>query len=185
MKNILILLAVLLCFQSFAHDTDKAYFKIYQDGETIEVVAEFPWTIRNAVLDFAPQLKSSNSKEEFDTAFHHYIAKNLILSDMHDNHLKLIEISKAEVSGHSHQNDYKLIFEGTTVSSITNTIMFNTNSTQENIHEFQYHNSTLKFTTDAQENTYTIQHQSKRFSYLWLIALVPLLYIIPKKLYSK
>ncbi len=45
---------MILCLYStcgFAHDANKAFFKIQQKGNVIEVQAEFPWSIRNAILE--------------------------------------------------------------------------------------------------------------------------------------
>lgn len=50
-RHYLIVIMILSISNGFAHDANKAFFKIQQKGNVIEVQAEFPWSIRNAILE--------------------------------------------------------------------------------------------------------------------------------------
>ena len=184
--RVVVIIAIFFISECFAHDTNKAYFSISENDETTEVIAEFPWTIRKSVLKFAPELENSKSAKEFQNAFKKYLSANLLLKDAQNNLLELVSVEKVELERHSHQNDYKLIFEGNNVTSITNTILFNINSTQENFHTWKTNNENLKFITNIENNTFSYQStKSYSLSYLWLFAILPILYFIPKKLSTR
>ena len=62
MKIFLALSFLVLSYASFAHEPNEAFFEITQKGNTTEVIAEFPWTLRNALIEFYPSLETANSK---------------------------------------------------------------------------------------------------------------------------
>ena len=133
-KGIIFIATLILPLLTFAHEGNIAFFKIEQKETTVEVIAEFPWTIRNALLDFAPELKNSKSQEEFNTAFFDYIKSSLILSDMNGKQLELLKIESLNKDGHSHQNDFLFSFKGSSFKKVINRISFNLNTNQINHH---------------------------------------------------
>lgn len=156
----------------FAHDTNKAYYNLKQNAETVEIIAEFPWTIRKALMLYAPELEYSTSQFEFDAAFYNYIVDHIILKDAQHNPLDLIEVTKVDLPGHSHKNNYKLIFKGSEFTSISNTILFNLNKTQQNQHKYSSKNGSFMFITSPSSSTYNLKmNQKKRTSTYWMLIL--------------
>uniref|UniRef100_UPI0025FFF722 hypothetical protein n=1 Tax=Winogradskyella sp. TaxID=1883156 RepID=UPI0025FFF722 len=78
MKRILFVIVIICLFvtNGFAHDANKSFFKIRQNGEFVEIEAEFPWSIRNAMLDIFPELESSKNQKDFENTFFKYINDN-------------------------------------------------------------------------------------------------------------
>jgi len=109
----------------YAHQVNRAYFTLLQKENTIEVEAEFPWTMRNVLITFNPALENATNKKDFEDSFVAYIRKNLILKDSNLNTLPYLEFKELDNNGHSHQNNYLIIFKGNDLFSITNTMMFN------------------------------------------------------------
>ena len=68
MKNKFILCFVCLFSNlGLAHETNEAFFRIVQKENTIEIEAEFPWTMRNALIAFNPSLENSTNKKDFES----------------------------------------------------------------------------------------------------------------------
>lgn len=176
MKKLAILtIAFILPFLAFAHEGNKSFFKIEQKEATIEVVAEFPWTIRNALLDFVPELKNSKTKEAFDAAFFEYIKSSFILMDKKGNQLELISIESINSDSHSHQNDFLFSFKGTTFVKISNRISFNLNSNQINHHTIINRYETKTYDTSLESSSFELSKQNNAtLGFLWLLALLPL-----------
>lgn len=120
------------------------------------VTAEFPWSIRNAVLNKHPEIKSSKKQIDFDLALNKYIEKNLILKNKTGTPLKLNTITPIETNGHSHQNTFKIEYIGSKAISINNTILFDLYSTQKNTHKYGSDN----FTTTLKNPHYLIKDRN-------------------------
>ncbi|WP_299100720.1 hypothetical protein [uncultured Winogradskyella sp.] len=145
---------------SFAHDANKSFFKIQQKDNNVEVQAEFPWSIRNAIIEEFPTLENSNLNSDFKNAFFQYIERHFQI--VHGNStLKLISVEEVAHSGHSHQNNFVLLFEGKTFDTIKNTILFNVYKDQENYHELIIEPNSIKFITSLNSNTFRLQAASK------------------------
>lgn len=127
------------CFHisSYAHNANEAYFWYTTKDNTIEVEAEFPWSIRNALLQFEPSLRSSKSKVELDTALKTYLKANLKLKDCWGKELPLLSVKAIKRNGHSHQNNYLLQFNGSHFSQVENTVMLNLYEAQLNYNFFK------------------------------------------------
>ena len=158
---------------SQAHETDKAYFKVEQKQETVEISAEFPWTIRNAFLLFNPALERATTQEEFDVAFAEYIRKNLMLTNVSGHQLELQEVKIIPLDGHTHQSSYLITFKGSSLGKVTNTIMFNLAETQENIHTFYLEEERRFFKTSVNSPAFNLFTQAKVNSWLWVLILLP------------
>lgn len=175
MKKAILILVILFPILTFAHEGNTSFFKIKQKTTTVEVVAEFPWTIRNALLDFTPKLKNSKSKEEFDTAFFNYVKSVFILTDKNGNKLELLNIQSIKTDGHSHQNDFLFTFKGTSFSKVLNRISFNINTTQINHHTIINSYETNAFNTSLKHPYFEISKQNNAtLGFLWLLILIPI-----------
>ena len=145
----------LVCGNSiFAHEPNEAFF-IFNLGENlITVEAELPWSMRNALIDYNPKLKTSNNKQDFENSFVDYIRDNLILKDKNGLVLEFEKFEELNNDGHSHQNNYLLTFKSNKLEKVTNTIMFNTYTKQVNYNTITWIGK--KFKTSKNKNSFKI-----------------------------
>lgn len=122
-----------------AHDVNKAYFKISETDSTIEIRAEFPWTLREALISYQPELLNAKKSDAFRETFKKYIQENFILRDYLNRELPFQNFSDLPNSGHGHANNYLLKFELGTLRKIENRLMFNIYENQQNFHLFVKH----------------------------------------------
>ena len=61
----LLLAFIFLSGTEVKHNTKEAFYNIEVRSEQIYILAEFPWTIRKAVLEFEPKLKDASDHEAF------------------------------------------------------------------------------------------------------------------------
>ena len=61
------------------HNSKEDFYKIEKRAEKVYVLAEFPWTIRKALLDFDPKLKEAHCKKTFEKSLFNYVKSNLKL----------------------------------------------------------------------------------------------------------
>lgn len=159
-------LCIFLCLTlnfSHAHEVNKAFFEIIEKESTIEITAEFPWYLRNALLTFAPELSSIKSQKEYDKKLKEYFVKNLILIGVDGKMLHLKYITNTDNNGHSHQVNYTLHYEGGTISKITNTLLFNVNDNQTNSHKI----NKMFFITSNQKTSFNLNIK-KQTNYWWV-----------------
>ncbi len=178
MKHLLLLFSF-VCLSNafgFAHETNEAFFNITQKENTIEIQAEFPFAMRNALMTFNPSLENSTNKKDFENTFIDYIKVNLILKDKNGNELKYQEYKELKNEGHSHQNNYLIVFKGNGLHEVTNTIMFNVFIDQVNYHNITISSKQIKFKTKKGQPHFTL---NKNVKYWWLLLLfIPLIYIL-------
>jgi hypothetical protein len=159
-----------------AHESNEAFFDIIQKENTIEIRAEFPFAMRNALMTFNPSLENATSKKDFENTFIEYIKTNLILKDKNGNELKYQEYKELKNNGHSHQNNYLIVFKGNDLYEITNTIMFNVFTDQVNYHNIIINSKQIKFKTKEGQTHFTLKKNTK---YWWLLFLfIPLVFIL-------
>ncbi len=135
MKSIKIF-CLALCLQTallYAHEPNGAYFEVRQDGNELTVEAEFPWTLRLALLKAFPQLDENPTQEAFDKALFDYFRNNIIVGEKG----KVLKLKKVEqvALGHSHSVVYKLKYaplQQTHGLSISNTCLFELYEDQRN-----------------------------------------------------
>ncbi|WP_179320436.1 DUF6702 family protein [Winogradskyella helgolandensis] len=154
-SRFLLFIFVTLSTFSFAHDANKAFFTIQQKEAMVEVTAEFPWSIRNALIDASPELENAKSQNDFDTAFFEYVQNNFQIRN-NGSSLKLLSVNDASHKGHSHQTNFVFLFQGTEFDDIKNTMMFNIYKDQENFHDVLFKNGHLKFITSLGLNSFEI-----------------------------
>ncbi len=164
------LLILFLSTQLWAHEPNEAYFSIIQQDGILEVQAELPWTIRNALLNFDSKLEGEKDKSAFEASFFNYIKANLILKDHSDQQMDLIKYEPMQSEGHSHQNNMLIHFRGEHLKSISNTILFNIYHNQKNIHQLKTENGWDTFTTLPSQPIHLLDPPS-RSSKIWIISL--------------
>ncbi|OUS01942.1 hypothetical protein A9Q86_04635 [Flavobacteriales bacterium 33_180_T64] len=171
---ILIVICAFINF-GYAHDADKAFFVIEQKDNVVVVKAEFPWSIRTAVLRAFPELENSKEQHEFDTAFFSYIKDNFKISNA-SKALSLVSVREGVSKGHSHQNNYVLTFEGKYFDTVTNTIMCNLKKPQSNYHKLQFEGQHLEYMTTNKVTRFIINSRQeshlKSYKYYYLSILV-------------
>ena len=172
-----------LCFTcvfsifGYAHKTNEAFFKITQKENTVEIEAAFPWTMRNALIAFNPYLENSTDKKDFENTFTDYIKENLILTDKNGDTLKHQAYKALKNSGHSHQNNYLILFKGSHLIGITNTIMFDIYDSQVNYHTITINSKQQTFKTKKGRTHFGLA-ESKKTNYWYLfLLLLPVVYI--------
>ena len=166
LKSIVISL-FFISFWCYGHDPNTVSYTLTPTEETTEIVASFPWTIRNALIDFRPQLKEAKTKLDFEKAFFDYTKQHLVLVNIEGEKMKLLKIKPIENQTHTHGNDFKLIYEGTQVKKITNTLLFNTQHEHRNIH---FVNNERLVTTKNNPDIY-LKTDTKTTSFLWLLCI--------------
>lgn len=179
MRSILIFYLV-LSFSDLvcAHQTNEAFFEYNQKKNTVQVIAEFPWSMRNALIEFNHSLENSTNKKDFENTFREYINKNLILKNKNGHALQFKAFNKIENKGHSHQNNFQIIFKGNNVFEIKNTIMFNLYPNQVNYNKVSVNYKTITFTTDKNATHFYLNEHSYNKYWCLLILTIPIIYII-------
>ncbi len=176
MKSIILFCIVYLnSIFLFAHDPNKAFFIFTLKQNTVEVTAEFPWTLRNALLKFNPILEKSKSTKDFENTFIEYIKANLILKDSEGNVLTFNTFRNLKKTSHSHQNIYLLVFKGSNITEIKNTLMFDLFDNHTNNNIIQIDNKQIEFETTKEVPSYTLDNNQKKKNYpILIIFLIPL-----------
>ncbi|MBT8245338.1 MAG: hypothetical protein HKP48_09935 [Winogradskyella sp.] len=167
----------LVCGNSiFAHEPNEAFFTFNLGKNQIMVEAVFPWSMRNALINYNPNLETSNNKQDFESTFVAYIRDNLILKDKNGLVLEFKKFKEIDNNGHSHQNNYLLTFKGNTLEEVTNTIMFNTYTNQVNYNTITWNGT--KFKTSKNKTSFKINEGNKLdFFHFWWLLLFPILII--------
>jgi len=178
MRIIILLCFLLSSFCSSAHDSNRAYFRLAQKGDTIFIDANFPWTLRDALILYQPALENANSTEDFFEALNSYVEENLILIDQTGKKLHYNGLNEIHSEGHSHQVSYQIKFKGGNLSQFQNTLMFNLNKDQVNLHNYQINNMKGELNTDLNNPIQSIEQSSHSKIWWLIILLIPLVYTI-------
>ncbi len=172
---------IISCWSLVAHEPNVAFFKYVETETTIEVHAEFPWTLRNALLIFNPNLEHAISREEFERTLLSYIKTHLILKDENGKPLQLIDMSEVQNKQHSHQNNFVFIFQGTELKEVSNTVMFDHNENQSNYNTFETLTSKTTFKTTKTNSGFKLE-RNHSFNYLYLLVLaIPIGWFVIRK----
>jgi hypothetical protein len=169
-----LLLLVISCFQnmSFAHSPNECYFDIKIEKQSCTVTAELPWTMRNALLAFDPTLKNAQAPQAFEQTFEKYISSHLILKDKEGKMLIFKGFRALESSGHSHQNEYELEYEGGNIHQVTNTIMFEMSDKQSNYHSIMIDGTKRTFETYKGQDSFIIDDLSDNYTPYFIFGFV-------------
>lgn len=146
MQKLIFSVFILLVTQVSAHSPDEAFFEVRSLGKFIEVKAELPWTIRTALFQYDTTLSKSSKKEKILKAFQKYTWDHLILRDAKGKAIKLSDLQELNnLQKHNHANEYRFLYEGTEVSEIINTFMFEIHPEQVNYMEVVQGDQSAKF----------------------------------------
>jgi hypothetical protein len=177
MRTVLLFCFFCLCSSlGHTHETNEAFFTYIQKENTVEIEVEFPWTMRNALIEFNPLLGNTATKIEFENTFSKYIIENIILKDKNGKLFQYQEFRELETTGHSHQNSYLLIFKGTNLFEVTNTTMFNVNDNQVNYNSIAINSSETTFKTKKNSNQFYINESTTTNYGYFLLLIIPLIY---------
>ena len=160
MKNIfkIFVLLTFITININAHKPNVAYFNTKIVDQSVEVIAELPWTFRPALLKEFPKLESNSTTNDFENAIFNYFNKNIVVK-ANDEVIILSEVIEVK-QGHSHSAVYKLIYKSQSdinKLNITNTCLFQINNDQQNINSFIYSDKNNKqFTTSKLNENYQI-----------------------------
>lgn len=171
-----IILFSVLPFLMNAHEPDQAFYSIKKGEGQIEIVAELPWSLRNALLVEYPELSQSQDRKDFENAFKSYVKKNIKIHNQSDNVLELIEVREIPNEAHSHASKYGFIFEGDNIHRIQNTMLMNLYSEQKNHHVFLPNYES--FITTAEVNSFEFSFNtmnSKNVLFVILLGFILLL----------
>ena len=150
----------MISWSSSAHAPNEAFFEFFESNKQLLIKAEFPWTIREALLVARPELKMVQTTAEMTAGLLSYLQEHLELRNEQDQ-LILIQSIKAapNTNGHGHGSVYMLMLgKSQKIRSIKNTCMFEAYSDQTNFHSIEVANApVLKFVTNKEKAIYTIQ----------------------------
>lgn len=181
MRLKILLLLVISHVNAIAHNSKEAFFVIEQKDSLVEIKAEFPWTLRNALLAFKPELEGAKNKASFEDAFFEYVKSTILLKSSNGNQLELFKVKEVENIGHSHQNNFIFLFRGNSLTEIKNEIMFNISRQQTNYHSILIAGKKRKFTTSINNPKFNIREQNGNDNWWIVIFIVPLLFLVLKK----
>ena len=176
---------LLLSKIAWAHEVNEAFFKFSLKENSVEVQAEFPWTMRNALIQFNPRLQKAANKQDFEDTFVEYIKKNLVLKDKNGKILPFLDFSEQRDLGHSHQNNYLIRFEGNNPFEVSNTMMFNLYANQINHSTVSINSEEKSFKTKYASPTFTLGEKKSYPYFYFLILLVPILIFVLRAAYLK
>ena len=169
-----------------SHKSNLSNFTINYLQDDIEIIAEFPWNLRESLLNYNPNLKNATTKKEFEESLFNYIKENLILKDIFNNNLLLKNVIEQSNNNHSHQFSFLISFEKKKIKSITNSIMFNIYANQINHHILSMHDKDYLFTTSYANPTFVIPGMNYWFVIYTVLSImiIILIYIILRKVYK-
>ena len=186
-SHLLVIMSVFCFYVGYAHDTDKAYFKIEKDSDNVIVFAEFPWSIRKVLDNFKTDI--SLEKQDLQLKLTNYLKSNLILEDQYGNILPFVsnELIKKNNDGHHSMVNYKIIFEGNDLYKITNTVMCDYFKSQLNFHSLA--NQNKDFVTSNSVPTFIIKQENEEvvnvivyYAIFSLLTLVVILFLVKNKI---
>lgn len=117
---------------SFAYDSNKAFFFVYEKEEYIEINCKLNTnSIKQALEDHFPSISYTNNKEVIKYLFQ-YTNEHLKLSDKNNQTILLDSIKRIYKTRRYDQIEYTLYFEKKKLHNIKNTMMFNVFKDQQN-----------------------------------------------------
>lgn len=156
-----------LIFSVYGHDAHIAFFEILPvESKEIKVHAEFPWTLRDALVQFDSTLLLDKSKAIWEASFKKYVTEYLSMYDISHRELGLISIAQLPSTNSGHSVQYEFRFEGGVLGTIDNRLMFNLNNHQDNIHKIVGKKGDLEFITNKSSPNFRLENVSKKNYYL-------------------
>ena len=157
-----------------AHEANGAYFEFNINGAELKIKAEFPSTLRPALLNKFPELKENFSKDDFDLSLFRYLSDNIKIWKLR----KLLELKKVTALEQTNSQSavYELQYNNDARSgaiNITNTCLFEIFENQKN-----YHNVIMpglkqpEFTTEFSHPDFLILSRPNKLVSAWIIPVV-------------
>jgi hypothetical protein len=161
----------------YGHDVNIAFYKIEQKKTFVEINASFSFTLRNALLKFSPSLKNAKTKQAFENTLFNYVKANLVLIDNKGKEMEFLSFNELDNNDHSGQENIKLLFKGTNLARIKNTLIFNVVDKQINYHSIiSKSNEEKDFITNRKESSFSLEAKSDlNNSFLFFIPIAILL----------
>jgi hypothetical protein len=103
----------------------------------LEVEFEFPWTIRNAVLDFDSSLISSQSKSEMLQGVKRYLRHYFVIENEAGENLKITKLQERSNGSSHHYIIMATYSNNNTVQKIDNHLMHNISKEHVSYHYFK------------------------------------------------
>jgi hypothetical protein len=166
--------------KGYGHDVNIAFFKIEQKETFVEINASFSFTLRNALLKFSPSLKNATTKQAYKDAFFKYVKANLILLDVNGQKMEFESFKELLDAEHSGQDNIKLIFRGSNIARIRNTLIFNVSPKQVNYHTVVSKTKEDQvFTTNTNNMSFYLKTETfNNYSYLIYVPVTILLIFV-------
>lgn len=165
MKLLFIFLINLVFVFGYAHNTQEAYFEINKTTDALIVSADFPWTVRNALLKAYPELEYETNQEVFDQGFYNYVKTNLILTNSNLEPIPLLSVNKIIDDQSSHHIKYNFVFKNLEYTQVSNTLLFNINKKQSNIHQILMNEESLHYITTSSSPSFEIPSQKNKIQF--------------------
>lgn len=190
----LIISMSLISWSNYAHAPNEAFFEFFESNNQLLIKAEFPWTIREALLTARPELQTAQTTEEMMTGLLSYLQEHLELRNEQNQPILIQSIKAApNTNGHGHGSVYMLMLgKNQWISSIKNTCMFEAYSDQTNFHSIEVeHAPVLKFVTNKENAIYKISKNpsksvpSERFTSYTLMGAVCVFCLLITVLWAK
>lgn len=148
MKFILPALVLFLTLSNLkAHEVKQAHFVLRKTDHHWVMEGDFPWTLRNALIQFDPKIEQANDQRTIDEALFSYVQSHLILKTKTGEPIPLTEIVQKSNPDHSHQILYEFHFGEGDLAEITNTLMININEDHVNYLVFRDGNEEKNYKT--------------------------------------
>jgi len=161
LKPAVYFLFLLLSYSLSAHESNKAFFNINVEKDSVIVDIEFPWTIDEAFLIAYPAYDTIESPNEYLMGFQKYIDENLSMLTVTNRKLKMLGIEKMLVKGHAHQVNYRIYYDFGKIHEVKNTTMFNLNVNQENYHLLDG-DTQIHFITTPENESFLLENKKSK-----------------------
>jgi hypothetical protein len=145
----------------FAHESNKAFFNINVEKDSIIVDIEFPWTINESFVIAYPEYDTIESPTEYLKGFRKYIDENLSMMTVTNRKLNILGIEKMLVTGHAHQVNYRVYYDFGKIHEVKNTTMFNLNVNQENYHLLDG-DTQVHFLTTPENESFLLENKKSK-----------------------
>lgn len=151
---------ILSVTKGYSHDTHVAFFEIREiDSLAININADFPWTLRDALIQYDSILLSDRREETWETSFARYVSQHLIIYDINHRQLRLLSIENLRTRDRGHSVQYQFQFEKGIIRKIENRLMFNINLNQTNYHSIFTSGTNIVFTTNLHAPNFILENQ--------------------------
>ncbi|MFT6811193.1 MAG: hypothetical protein ACJA01_004441 [Saprospiraceae bacterium] len=177
-RNLIIGILLLVNSLLLAHNPNEAFFTISINGNYTEIVAELPWSVRNDLILSYPELEDSKNDQDYKDAFQKYIQEKIIIRNKLGEILPFVNAKEEDHNGHSHQNNFRIIFEGTDFYHLENSILFGSYDNQKNYHFLTKDRKKHTFITSKKSPSFTVDGlpfvPTRNFKY-WIVVTLMIL----------